>query len=125
MVGEPLILPLPFRLDNRPDSVGVRLWKERQTMLKHFWERWQSEYLTTLQERKKWRREKEQFKVGQLVIIKTENFPPTSWALGRIKELIVSKDGLVRNAVVQTATNTLKRPVQKLCIVPVEAEKLD
>lgn len=125
LIGEPLILPLPFHLDNRPDSVGIRLWKERQTMLKHFWERWQSEYLTSLQERKKWRREKEGFKIGQLVIIKTENFPPTSWALGRIIELIVSKDGLVRNAVIQTATNTLKRPVQKLCIVPVESGKLD
>lgn len=101
------------------------MWKERQTMLKHFWERWQSEYLTSLQDRKKWRREKEKFKVGQLVIISTENFLPTSWALGRIIELIVSKDGLVRNAVVQTSTNVLKRAVQKLCIVPVEAEKLD
>ncbi|XP_055918311.1 uncharacterized protein LOC129950394 [Eupeodes corollae] len=75
LVGEPLILPLPFRLDDRSDSVRTALWKELQRMIQHFWVRWQSEYLTTLQERKKWRREKENIKVGQLVVLRSENFP--------------------------------------------------
>ncbi|XP_055846867.1 uncharacterized protein LOC129912558 [Episyrphus balteatus] len=70
LVGEPLILPLPFRLDERPDTVGAKLWKEGQQMVNHFWTRWQSEYLTTLQERKKWRKVKENLKVGQLVVLK-------------------------------------------------------
>lgn len=124
LVGEPLIIPLPFIIDKKPETIGVKLWRERQKMLKHFWDRWQSEYLTTLQERKKWRREKENLKVGQLVVLRSENFPPASWALGRISELIYSKDKLVRNVIVETATNKLRRPVQKVCIIPVEAEKL-
>lgn len=125
LVGEPLILPLPFDLDNRPDTVGTRLWRERQKMIDHFWKRWQMEYLSTLQERKKWRREKENIKLGQLVLIKSENFPPTQWALGRVCKLLPGKDGLVRTVVVQLSNNQLTRPIQKLVIVPVEAEKLE
>lgn len=125
LIGEPFVLPLPFEINKQSNSTGTKLWRERQEMLKHFWQRWSSEYLTTLQERKKWRREKENLKIGQLVLIKGENFPPSHWALGRICELICSKDGLVRSVVVQTETSKLSRPVQKICIVPVEEEKLN
>lgn len=122
IVGEPLIVPLPFVIDPKPTTIGIRLWKERQLMVQHFWERWKNEYLVTLQERKKWRKEKENLKIGQLVILKSENFPPSSWAMGRICELLPSKDGLVRTVVVQTATNRLKRSVQKVCVLPIEPE---
>ena len=122
LVGEPLITPLPFVIDSKPQSMGIKLWRERQKIVKHFWDRWREEYLVTLQERKKWRREREGLKEGQLVIVKAENCPPTSWALGRIQEVIVSKDGLIRNAVVKTSTSILRRPVQKLCILPVDVE---
>lgn len=118
LVGEPLVLPLPFSIDPKPKKDRIRLWKDRQTMINHFWQRWQQEYLTSLQERKKWRREQENLRIGQLVVLKSENYPPASWALGRIIELLPSKDGLVRNVVVETATNRFKRAVQKLCVLP-------
>lgn len=120
LVGEPLVLPLPFSVDKKPDSHGLKLWKDRQKMIKTFWERWHSEYLTTLQERKKSRREKENIKIGQLVVLRSENFPPACWALGRIVELLPSKDGLVRNVFVETATNKLKQAVQKICVLPID-----
>lgn len=123
LVGEPLVLPLPFVIDKRPETHGVKLWKDRQIMVKHFWERWHSEYLSTLQERKKWRREKENLQIGQMVLLKSENFPPACWALGRIIELLPGKDGLVRNVIVETSTNRLRRAVQKLCILPVESSQ--
>ncbi|XP_031629044.1 uncharacterized protein LOC116344589, partial [Contarinia nasturtii] len=66
LVGEPLICPLPFATPTQPNSIGAKLWRERQTMFKHFWDRWHTEYLTTLQERKKWRREKEPLRVGHV-----------------------------------------------------------
>lgn len=123
LVGEPLVTPLPFNIDPKPDTSGVKLWRERQKMVQHFWDRWTNEYLVTLQERKKWRKEKENVRLGQLVVLKSENFPPSSWALGRICELLPSKDGLVRTVIVETATTRLKRPVQKICILPVEVEQ--
>lgn len=122
LIGEPLIVPLPFVIDPKPTTTGIRLWKERQRMVQHFWDRWRNEYLVTLQERKKWRKEKENIKIGQLVVLKSENFPPSSWAMGRICELLPSKDGLVRTVIVETATNRLKRPVQKICVLPIEPE---
>ncbi|XP_036346838.1 uncharacterized protein LOC118756166 [Rhagoletis pomonella] len=120
LVGEPLVLPPPFDIAPQPGTKGRKLWQERQTMVTHIWQRWRNEYLTTLLERKKWRKEQESLKIGQLVIIKSENFPPSAWALGRVSELIMSKDGLVRNVVVRTATNELARPVQKICVLPVD-----
>ncbi|XP_017468972.1 PREDICTED: uncharacterized protein LOC108360974 [Rhagoletis zephyria] len=118
--GEPLVLPLPFAIPETSSSKGVQLWKERQRMVKTFWERWHNEYLTTLQERKKWRKSSERVQLRQLVLIKSENFPPAQWAMGRIIQLHPSEDNLVRSVTIQTATNKLRRPVQKICILPVE-----
>lgn len=87
--------------------------------------RWRADYLNTLQERKKWRREKENVKIGQLVLLVNENAPPAACALGRIIELRKSRDNLVRNVVEKTSTSTFVRPVQKICVVPVEIDKLE
>lgn len=119
-IGEPLILPPAFRPSN-PDNVeGRKLWLERRKMLDHFWKRWVEEYLTTLQERKKWRRERENVRTGRLVLLKDENLPPAQWRMGRILEVFPGKDGLVRNVLVKTEKSILKRPVQKLCILPID-----
>lgn len=121
LVGEPIVLPPPYSIAAQPQNkFSVKTWKQRQRMLDHFWKRWQEEYLVTLQERKKWRREKESLRIGQLVLIKHENFPPACWSLGRVCELIKSKDGIARSVIVQTETGQLTRPVQKICLLPVE-----
>lgn len=125
LYGEPLVLPLPFVIPEASKAKGIQLWKDRQNMVKTFWDRWHNEYLTTLQERKKWRRESERIQLGQLVLIKSENFPPAQWAMGRIIELHPSKDNLVRSVTIQTAANTLKRPVQKICILPIDTNSAD
>lgn len=123
LVGEPMVLPIGFAIGSESDSIGVKLFKQREKMLEHFWKRWSTEYLSTLQERKKWRRERESLKIGQLVLLANENHPPAAWAMGRIVELKVSKDGMVRNVVVQTPSSRFTRPVQKICIVPVDMER--
>lgn len=46
--------------------------------------------ILSLQERKKWRKEKERVRVGQLFLLKNENFPPAQWEIGQIKESITS-----------------------------------
>lgn len=57
LVGEPIVLPPPVPFAGQAEAIGVKLFNERHTMLIHFWTRWQEEYLATLQERKKWRKE--------------------------------------------------------------------
>lgn len=53
LIGEPMILPPPFETPKQTNSTGVKLWKERQAIIKVIWQRWENEYLTSLQERKK------------------------------------------------------------------------
>lgn len=62
-------------------------------MIQNFWTRWQNDYLTSLQQRRNWRQEQENLQVGQLVLIKCENVPPTFWAMGQIIATYPGKDG--------------------------------
>lgn len=122
-LGEPAILPPSFRYVNEGDAFGRKLWIERKKMLDHFWKRWEGEYLVTLQERKKWRRERENIKIGQLIVLKDENLPPAQWKMGRIHEVMPGKDGLIRNVLVKTEKSFFKRPVQKICILPIDVSE--
>lgn len=97
-----------------------RIRDEHKTILEHFWAKWNNEYLATLIPRKKWYNKNEQIKIGQLVIIHDDNSPPAHWLMGRIVQLIESKDGLIRNVIVQTMKSRLTRPIQKICILPTE-----
>lgn len=120
LIGEPFVLPPSFQHANESHEEGRKAWNARKIMMEHFWERWRNEYLTTLQERKKWRKEKEGVKIGQLVLIRDETAPPAHWKMGRIADLLPGSDGLTRNVLVRTAKGAFKRPVQKLCILPIE-----
>lgn len=120
LTNRSLKAPPPFRYVNEENSGGKKMCIERQKMLKHFWDRWHCEYLATFQERKKWRQEKENMKVGQLVLIRDENLQPTEWKMGRIAEILPDAAGLVRNVLVKTDRGAFKRPVQKLCMLPID-----
>ena len=80
-----------------------------QRMLNKFWKRWSLEYLHHLQERNKCRDPKENFAIGQLVLVKDDRYPPSKWPLGRVREAHHGPDGLVRIASVETATSTFRR----------------
>lgn len=104
LVGEPLILPPPFEIPKETSSIGIKLWRERQTIIKHIWVRWSDEFLTSLQQRKKWRKERENVRIGQLVLLKSENHPPAHWVMARIIQVFPGPDGLIRDVRVKTAT---------------------
>lgn len=123
MIGEPFILPPPINVPQQTDNSIKRMRNEQQSMLENFWKRWEKEYLTSLLQRKKWLKEKDHFKIGQIVLVGDENQPPSRWLLGKITKLLPSKDGLVRSVVVQTQKSKLTRPVQKIVILPVATEE--
>ncbi|XP_038120581.1 uncharacterized protein LOC119770210 [Culex quinquefasciatus] len=89
-----------------------------QRMLQDFWTRWRREYLCQLQGRVKRWKPPIQIEVGKLVVIKDENSPPMRWKMGRIFEVHPGEDGVVRVVTLKTADGYLKRPVEKLCILP-------
>ena len=98
-------------VNNAYPTVEVKVTKREQyiqTLLKHFWSRWTSEYLTELREHQK-RKSKNKTvavpKVGDVVLIKDENYKRSDWKIGRITELLYSKDNQVRAAKVNVVSN--------------------
>lgn len=103
-------------------DVCARLrFKRAQLIAEHFWRRWLREYLPDLTERKKWMLPRRNLTPGDLVLLIDPNTPRGSWPLGRIVEVRPGEDGVVRSAVVRTATTELTRPVAKICLLEEES----
>lgn len=120
LINEPLIMPPSIAAPEKTENPIKYMRDEQERMLKNIWKVWQKEYLSSLMQRKKWVIEKEPVSIGQMVVIYDENLPPAKWLLGKIVKLLPSKDGIVRAVKIRTPTNHLVRPIQKLCILPLE-----
>ncbi|XP_063827477.1 uncharacterized protein LOC135076893 [Ostrinia nubilalis] len=121
LVGEPLISVPDLNYEHKNICLLSR-WQMVQKMTQEFWRRWKTEYLNTLQQRYKWQVAISTPKVGDMVVIKDEDTPPTKWLLGRIKKVHPGADNLVRVVTVQCKGNhELKRPISKLIPLPVES----
>ncbi|XP_046745774.1 uncharacterized protein LOC124411010 [Diprion similis] len=114
LIGEPLTAVPEPSLVNLPHSRLSR-FQLIQQMQRHFWNRWSSEYLHTLQSRHKWQQPQPSLQIGDLVLIKNKQLPPTKWPLARVTNVHSGEDKKVRVATVKTATSSLTRPVVKLC----------
>ncbi|XP_053686315.1 uncharacterized protein LOC128735856 [Sabethes cyaneus] len=99
----------------------LKHWQVIQKKLQEFWKRWQSEYLAQLQGRTKRWRPPVPITEGQLVVIRDENLPPIKWKMGRIQQVHPGDDGVVRVVTLKTAAGLLKRPVEKICILPLSS----
>ena len=88
-------------------------------MTQHIWRRWSLEYLTNLQQRSKWNKTEQNAEVGDIALIKENNLPPSKWLLGKVIELYPGTDGNVRVVTLKTQHGTLKRPIHKLCQLPI------
>ncbi|XP_062715275.1 uncharacterized protein LOC134291498 [Aedes albopictus] len=90
-----------------------------QQRIQHFWTRWRREYLNQLQARTKRWKPAVPVEPGKLVVVKDENVPPIRWKMGRIVAVHPGEDDVVRVVTVKTATGEFKRPVEKICILPI------
>ncbi|XP_062559547.1 uncharacterized protein LOC134224241 [Armigeres subalbatus] len=93
-------------------------YPEECSRTRFLFRRWRTEYLSLLQSRTKRWKPPVEITVGKLVVLKDENSPPAQWKLGRIMEVHPGSDGVVRVVSVKTATGYLKRPVEKVCLLP-------
>ena len=116
-----VVLPPPgvFQKD---DLYCRRRWRVIQHLANEFWDRWRKEYLTNLQERKKWTEEKRNFQVGDIVLLKEDNVVRNLWPSARVTEVFPNQDGLVRSVqllVVDKSgkTHSAKRPIAKLVLI--------
>ena len=62
------------------------IWKRVYILANEFWARWVEEYLPMLQERQKWLKQRRNFKVGDLVIMKDTNIPRGQWPKALVQE---------------------------------------
>jgi len=92
------------------------LWKKRQAILNQFWKRWSKDYLLEQSVRKIWKLQNFADLRDKIVLIKDDHLSRNEWVIGRVVEILPSKDGLTRNVVVKTGKSTLRRPVQKLAL---------
>lgn len=108
---------LPPGLFDSSDMYVKRRWKQVQYISDLFWKRWVREYLPLLQERQKWNQRKRSLVPGDVVVIMDSSAPRGSWPLGKVLEVFPDKRGLVRSVKLQTKSNTIERPVTKLCLI--------
>lgn len=112
LIGRPLLAPPQ---PNLSDATVALRWKMLTKFQQQIWNRWSQEYLSKLQQRSKWRAERGNPSIGELVLVKDDLLPPQQWSLGHIVELHPGNDGLVRIVSVRYKSGIKKRPLNKLC----------
>ena len=98
----------------------IHIWKKGQKHLDKFWQVWRDDYLLNLRDRTQTKLKSPRVqtpttdKVGHVVLIK-DNLPRGCWRIGRITELIKSRDQQVRSAKVLVPSKKMKgRPLNLL-----------
>ena len=122
LIGKPLTA-----LPDVPPTESISLlkrWQLCKALLRHFWKRWSSEYITQLGRLTKWQYPTRNIQPGDLVAIHEDSPISSKWPLARVMEVYPGKDNLVRVATVRTAGGTYTRPITKLALILPTDEEL-
>ncbi|XP_076285541.1 uncharacterized protein LOC143211602 [Lasioglossum baleicum] len=123
LIGSALVaIPEPSVLNVTENRLSR--WQLLQRLTEIFWKTWTTDYMQTLHQRPKWRVVQGLAKVGQIVLVRNPNNPPCKWELGRISACHPGDDGLVRVVTIRTAQSEYKRPITKLCFLPVAINEM-
>ena len=74
------------------------------------------EYISRLHNRQKWHKICRNLKVGDLVMVMSENIGSVNWLMGIVTEVVTQDDDLVRDVTVKTSKGLFRRDVHKLCL---------
>ena len=88
-----------------------------QRIVDSFWKRWNRDVFPTLVPRRKWRVERRNVRVGDVVTVADENAVRGKWTMGKITEVFPGADGKVRNVRVKTTKGVYSRPVTKIAVI--------
>lgn len=114
LIGRPLTgLPSPHIEDLSTSSLDR--YARIESIRQHFWRRWQGEYISELQQRTKWRTNKANLHIGDLVILKDDNLAPLHWRMGRVVGLCPGPDNIPRVADIKTTRGVVRRSLTKIC----------
>ena len=123
----PLLIPASFLFQRSNRLPEQETWREEPGNLRKrarylrackdaLWKRWTREYLTALRERHHCNRKdkNESLKIGDVVLIRSEERNRGKWPLGVASALFNGRDGVVRAAKLRAGKAFLERPVQHL-----------
>ena len=101
---------------------NLKRWQKITRIVQLIWKFWHRSYLNQMQQRNKWMFEKNNVKIGDLVLLIEENLPPYKWALGKIMKVYFGDDQKIRVVDVKTQHNICKRAISKICALPMPDE---
>ncbi|GFW43052.1 tigger transposable element-derived protein 1 [Trichonephila clavipes] len=96
----------------------LNIYERLTKIVQSIWKRWSNNYLSNLQQRSKWKFEKDNARVGDLVLIKEDNLAVNKWLMGRLIKVFPGKDNRIRVVTIKTQYGVVKRPISKICILP-------
>ena len=116
LIGRPLE-SLPDPPSSYQSMTLLKQWNICQTLARHFWQRWSTDYFASLRKFTKWHSPSRNTKVGDVVLLQEDGLIPNRWPLARIVSVHPGKDNIVRVVTVKTATGMYKRPVTKVALL--------
>lgn len=116
LIGRPIEAIPDSDLSHRPLST-LRRWYLCEALVRHFWSRWQSEYLISLRRYSKWHEPVKNLEVGNIVILREDNTMPTQWPIAQVVEVHQGQDGRVRVVKIHTKNGVYTRPVTKVALL--------
>ena len=102
----------------------AKRFRALQQLLSQFGKRWASEYVASLHSRGKWRQERANLSIDDVVLITDDGIPPRQWSIGRVMQLKLGHDCLARVTLVRTSRGEFTRPVSKLRRLPIKDNDL-
>ncbi|XP_075162761.1 uncharacterized protein LOC142235393 [Haematobia irritans] len=112
LVGGPLLAPPEPQINEAPISI-INRWQRVKALNQNICIRWKEEYLKEMFKRSKWKTEKLNLKVNDMVVVRDDNLAPNEWRLGRITKVFPGVDEKVRVAEIQTARGLLNHGKSK------------
>jgi hypothetical protein len=119
LIGRPITSLVEPHLTDISES-HLNRWQKVTKLGQLIWKRWKRDYLNNLQQRSKWKFEKNNVKIGDLVLIKEDNLPSCKWSVGRIVKIYPGSDNKVRVVDIKTPRGVLKRSVRNISVLPIE-----
>ena len=93
----------------------LRRWRRVYHLSQTFRKRWVREYISALH--KKWQKICRNLKVGDLVMVMSENIGSVNWPMRIVTELFTQDGGLVRDVTMKTFKGLFGGDVHKLCLL--------
>ncbi|XP_073811776.1 uncharacterized protein [Musca autumnalis] len=113
LIGSPLLTPAEPDLSEENITITNR-WERLKILPQILCQRWKAEYLKELHRRYKWKRQQDNVRLNDLVIIMDDRVPQNEWKLGRIIGLFPGQDNNIRVVDLKTSNGVIRRPITKL-----------